>query len=184
MAGGDIYLSEMLKSLNANIDALKTDMATMSGDMASMVTELVNVKNAVTSGISMLPVSAGGAQSVVLTTVDKSKEYVLNAPLVAAKFVCFCSGGLEFKGMVKSSHAAPNNAVLYYRVNGGAWVQMISQGGTTYTAVSYSLSVVANDVVEIGINGSGGGVTGYLQAGASVDYDIVDVVNDGAVVVV
>lgn len=174
-----IYIGNMLQEVQTSIAALQTDMATMSGDMASMVTELIAVKEAIGTGVTSLNVSAGTDNSVELN----SAEITHKSDTITKKisFLCKCDGIISFVGEVKSSANA--EVKFFYSVNAGANVPIISTMSTSYVAATIDIIVKNGDVVDILMKSAGMAYTAYLKEGATIQYNIVDIVNDGAIIV-
>jgi hypothetical protein len=173
-----IYIGNMLQEMQSAIADLQTDMGTMSTDMASMVAELIALKTTIGQGITSLNVSAGTVNSVVLNDT----EITLASATITKKitFVCKCDGIIRFNGEVKCSSTQAN---LFYSVNSGSNVSIISTASTSYVAATKDIIVKSNDVVDILMQSAGPSYTAFLKEGASINYDILDVVNDGAIIV-
>lgn len=175
-----IYIGNMIQDLQSSIADLQTDIGTMSTDMASVVAELINVKEAVATGVNSVVVKAGIDNVVILNDTEISKT---NAGLQLAKaFVCKCAGVIQLDGELKSS-VAPGPVQLHYKINGGAAVYIASNNQTAYVAFSYNLPVADNDLVELYLDPQAAGRTAYLNAGTTISYSLVDVVNDGAIII-
>lgn len=173
-----IYIGNMLQEVQTSIAALQTDMATMSGDMASMVTELIAVKEAIGTGVNSLNVSAGTDKSVELNSAEITHKS--DAITKKISFLCKCDGIISFVGEVKTSGF---EAKFFYSVNAGANVPIISTQSTSYVAATIDIIVKNGDVVDILMKSYGIDYMAYLKEGATIQYNIVDIVNDGAIIV-
>lgn len=173
-----IYIGNMLQEVQASIAALQTDMGTMSGDMASMVTELIAVKEAIGTGITSLNVSAGTDKSVELNSAEITHIGAITKKIT---FLCKCDGIISFVGEVKSSAVMQVN--FFYSVNAGANVPIISTSSISYVAATIDILVKNGDVVDILMESPSQYFTAYLKEGATIQYNIVDIVNDGAIIV-
>jgi hypothetical protein len=183
MAGGDIYLSEMLKTLQASMAGLQTDMGTMSTDMANVVAELINVKGVIAQGVNEVIVKPGTDVSVVLNDTDESNTGV--TPAVLVEFVCMCSGVFTFSGEAKTNNV--NNMYyvnMSYTINGGSGVSLGSvHGYNAYVPFNWNINVMKGDVVKISFVTNNSGVNGTVKSGSIVSYDLEDIVNNGAIVI-
>lgn len=179
-----IYIGNMIQDLQSSIADLQTDMGTMSTDMgtmstdmASMVSELIALKETMGQGVSTLNVKPGTDNSVVLNTAEISHKGDVITKKIS--FLCKCDGIISFVGEVKATHTA----YFYYSVNAGANVPIITTTSTSYVAATIDIIVKNGDVVDILLQAFSVSNTAYLKEGATIQYNIVDIVNDGAIIV-
>lgn len=170
-----IYIGNMIQDLQSSIADLQTDIGTMSTDMASMVSELIALKETMGQGVSVLNVKPGTDNSVVLNTEELSHKGTVVTKKIS--FLCKCDGIISFVGEVKGS-----GSNFYYSVNAGANV-LIAAGSSSYEAVTIDIIVKNGDVVDILMQANNASWIGYLKEGATIQYNIVDIVNEGAIIV-
>lgn len=174
-----IYIGNMIQDLQSSIADLQTDIGTMSTDMASVVAELINVKEAIGQSISVLNTKTGTTHSIVINDTD----IIHNTNTITTKksLVSKANGFINFAGTFESTLGASSS--LYYRINGGADIKI---AGPTTSSVSFNedITIADNDLLELRLQttASGGGVA-KVVAGSTISYDIVDLVNDGAIIV-
>ena len=176
MAGKQIYTGNMLESMENKISDLQSDMATMSGDMANVVLELINLKSVMSSGITVANVGIGNDYNLILSDV----EYTDNTDTTIS---CF-GGTIKANGTVTISGECKMNNVNYsmnvvYRLNSGGWVILKSTNSISYVSFSESITVSDGDYLEIGMSGGWTGLIKSLKDGVALSYSLVDIVNDG-----
>ncbi|MDY0198831.1 MAG: hypothetical protein RBR68_13555 [Tenuifilaceae bacterium] len=176
-----IYIGEILGQVNSAIAALQVDMGTMSGDMANVVNELINVKAAVASGTNEISVRAGNDFILTLNDTEKvASGYGVLVPV--ASFISQATGSVllscEIRGTQVYSH------VMNISKDGGTPITIIdaSSTPTTYTAETVILPVVKGSTYTIGLQTSGGYASlFYLKAGATIGYQLNDIINNNAI---
>lgn len=180
MAGKQIYTGKMLESMEAKIASLQADMGTMSGDMASMVSELITFKTSIGQGVDKVNIKPGTNNEIVLNSSALTSNSTTFVNVIVLSF--FCDGQFSLKG---SFHTVSGTAGTYlaYSINAGADVQLVLATSPTPIPFDESIQVAAGDVMYIKIRAGNASYTAQLDAGTIAGYDIVDIVNDSAIII-
>lgn len=178
-----IYIGEILGDVKASIAALQTDMGTMSTDMGQMVAELIALKATMGQGISAINVSGGTDNVITIDTNDVTSN------VTPPKFVCMCNGSLNFQGRIRSGNMDSMVGAINYRINGGSNKLVLTAPTTTspsnlgvYVSFDVNIAVNSGDILEIVPTPPHGAYPSVLEGGATLGYNIVDVVNEGALI--
>lgn len=186
-----IYIGEILKQVNDAIADLQTDMGTMSTDMASMVSELIALKDTMGQGLSSINAMAS-SNNKITTTVDISKPVTID---IAYQTIMTCNskidGTIKFDGVWEFNASAPTYAnKLGYSLDGGVtWTDLVSKssvtGVNTVTIADKIISITSSTVLLIGVHTSNHSVNTdhKILSGSTFSYDIIDLVNDGGLIV-
>lgn len=170
-----IYIGNMIQDLQSSIADLQTDISTMSTDMANLVTTMAQQINRVVTknGVSKEVVFAN-ADSIHNTTTFKE----------AFSFMCRCDGFINIGVECKVSSTA--GGVVAYSKNGATAVNFPGfQNAFTqadYQAYNAVVDVAAGDIISVQIKAYSSSPTVTLKAGSTVHYDLIDIINDGAVI--
>ncbi len=180
MAGKQIYTGNMLESMEVKISSLQTSMGTMSGDMASMVAEIIAVKDVIGQGVSVVNVKSGDTKAVPITDVDVLKNVDTNN-IFYIYMTCKCNGYV--KGNITiSNDTETSRTFLYYNINGGAKLSVGVSAGTIDTLLNFDVPVKDGDILGIGIARDNAS-NAIIRADSFMSYELVDIVNDGALIV-
>lgn len=193
MAGKDLYIGKMLQSLESNINSLKTDMGTMSGDMASMVAELIALKTTMGQGIAHI--NALSSNNIKITTdSDIPIAPTLQNTYKKGMQIYSCMNGSFRLNLTLSywSQYSYTNKIGYSLDNGSNWTDLATlvtetAGDNQLILSDKDFAVKYGDVLVFGVLSSHVNPTynknWVFSAGATIGYDIVDVVNDGALLI-
>jgi hypothetical protein len=169
MAGQEIYLGKMIESL-------QTDIATVVSTLNQHTTELGNINLAVAQGINSLNVKPG---TRIFNIANTEKSGSGTNPVAVIGFTAFCTGKLGIRLKIKSNQSI-GTAQAYYRENGGTWILIGSKNGSSYQELTGIIPVtVTSAFIELGIKDSAQSYVGYIDANVTLEYELVDIVNDG-----
>lgn len=168
-----IYIGNMLEQMQTAISSLETNMTTMSGDMANMVSEIISLKDYTSSGIIEIPVEVGNDHIIIFNDVQLTNTGLTEQ--IKASFNCMCSGAIGINAEIKS-YSTSYWAYLSYRINGGSWVVVGSIKNTEFQPITFTLGINKGDLVDISLRSSGNGFAAYLNAGMSANYNIMDII--------
>ena len=170
-----IYLGRML-------EAVQNDMNSMSGDMVQMVAELIEVKEATVQGVSELNVVA--SDNLVFTLSNLEKSYTLTTAATDYYFAYLvprCNGTIRMEIIINVN--TNTGAIYFYTINGvksGTNAVIMVNGDNTLT---FDIPVNAGDVIGIGVTAeSNNKVMKSVANSLKISYDLLDIINDGAVI--
>ena len=181
----------MLQEMQSAIADLQTDMGTMSTDMGTMVSELVALKTTMGQGISSInTVGSDSAKHTLAADVVKGDLVASNTYYDVLQYKVLANGSIKYSGTLQfTASAMGQTATMGYKVNAGAWVDIVSitpAAGTIDLIGDKVIPIAYGDIVAIGAK-----TTVYsnhkqfkILAGATIGYDILDIVNDGAISIV
>lgn len=181
MAGKNVYLGKMLQGLEANIDDLKADMGTMSTDMGQMVAELLALKTTVGQGIQTVNIKAGTGNTLILNAAEISHSQFSGSNRVVYSIVVMGTGTFNIVGNIKSGSG---NCAMTYSQNGIEKGDIVAYpSALSYKPFNKNIAVVCGDILAFSVherNGTNGTI--YIDTGSKVQYDLIDIVNQGAIV--
>ncbi|MHC1722246.1 MAG: hypothetical protein AB9836_03460 [Aminipila sp.] len=174
MAGDKLYLGQILGQL-------KQDTQDYSATLQTMITELRNVKIAVTSNITEVNVIPSDNLKASLNhsakSVNVNNSTVADYNLLTAH--CLARGIVRIRFVFITNTGAD----YVYVKSGGDYMQskLVSNGATAV----FDVPVNAGKYIVIGVRVGGNGLTYGIAANSlKVYYDIVDIVNGSAISVV
>lgn len=194
MAGEKIYTGEMIAALQDKIDSLITSQASVVTALGNQLTELGNVKTAVSQGVSLLAVYASDTvrKAVISSPIVKTSTFTFLDQLINLKF--YCKGTIRFNvtGSITLSSTASRTISLEYTKDGGTtWLALLTCNNPPAVAGTYALTgtgnlaISENDVVAFRWKLTAStNVTGVTLSTCDLCYDLLDMVNDGAFVTV
>ncbi|MBE6033885.1 MAG: hypothetical protein E7222_04210 [Clostridiales bacterium] len=175
MAGDKLYLGNILNQL-------KQDTQDYSATLQTMITELRNVKEAVTANISYVNVRASDNLKASLQHSERSvtvkpgevKEY----PLLIAH--CLARGVIRISFLFNTTSSI-GNTDTYVSVNGRIIGTKGVKNGNT---VKFDVPINAGEAFTIGVLANGDYTHKIGANSLKIYYDIVDIVNTGSVSIV
>lgn len=178
MAGKTIYTGDMIAALESKIDTMVTTLQ-------AHTTALGNINTAVAQSVSALNVKAGVTDfSLVVNDADTAVVCtVADTAYDADSVKIFCNGVITFACNIKNSSISDAN--IGYKLNGGTAVYPLAEHaslGTSYVAKTFNIPVEFGDTVTLCVYTGSSGRTLTIQAGATLKYDLMDIVNNGAIV--
>lgn len=175
MAGQEIYLGKM-------IEALQADIATMVSAMASQTNSLVNIVNSTAQGINALKVKPSNTKRYEV--VGSTKRISANVPVnstfeVIKTYNCLCEGAIKLEGLAGYSYNA-YNSYLAYRINNGTIIKG-NPGKGAMVSSTFNIAIAKGDKIEIGVFSDTSGWPSWCQD-INIYYDLVDLINEGAMI--
>lgn len=181
--GKKIYLGTMIEALKTQIDAMATKLDTQITALGDHTTKLGEISAGVSQGISALNVKSGTTdKSVTLNAaiVSKIMSSANTDYSIAIGFKAFCNGVVRFDCIAYMVSSMTVN--IGYSINGAAAVYPMSNFslGTTHTAKTIDIPVNFGDSVQIMVKCTSSGQQISFEAGATIKYDLMDIISDGA----
>lgn len=180
MAGQDIYLGKMIENLNTKLDSTITTLQELNNIKSLISTSVQSLK---TKPSDIAKGTINTADSPVITSTTKTPIYKIRS---------FCDGVIRIKGTffgnVTFAVGATVTGTLCYSLDKGVtWIDITSLSmmqNIPGTDKPFSVDVLSNGNGEIwlGIYTSNANFRGMLKSGATVCYDILDIVNEGGFV--
>ena len=177
-----IYLGRM-------IGDLQTDINAMSSDMVQVVQELINVKTAI--GIGTAEVNIRKSDNIKVTTTKPINVLVGSAYTngVSANIVSMATGScrMVLKLKVISTNSTGGNVSFGYQRNTDSWetinVFYIGGVGSAEKDVIFDLSLNRGDkIVFATLSHVPTKMVTSFEVGTTIGYDIIDIVNDTAII--
>ncbi|MBR0596596.1 hypothetical protein [Sinanaerobacter chloroacetimidivorans] len=176
MAGNEIYIGKIMSDM---IDVLQETVVAIS-----------NINEVVSQGVSVLNVK--GSSNHIYDFASDISFPVASSYSKVKNIKCMVQGSIRLYGTISAtlSGGGTNNAYIGYSLDKGVtWVDMKSVTGTsgqTVTAiVDYDIPVNAGQDVWIGMKAPNNTYFTALKllTGAYVGYDLIDIINDGGIIV-
>lgn len=175
MAGDKLYLGQILGQL-------KQDTQDYSATLQTMITELKNVKMAVTSNITEVNVRASDNLKVAPTHTERRVAQTVKDDYNLLQFHCLARGTIRIQFNWFWTDSSSTVGTIFIKV--GSNVVALKESRSAL--LTFDVPVNSGECVTIGTrcNGSGQGTGGVYANTLKVFYDIIDIVNSPAVSVV
>lgn len=201
-----IYIGNMLKEVQNSMAALQTDMATMSGAMAGMVSQLTDISLNTVQSINSVKVVSGNDKAVALTDVSESPGTNFTstgalAPITKPEFKVFCDGIVKVKLDLACNARSDIGHTASFKLQGIISGAVVANGDFVmtdpFTSASYNAVAVTNvtvdipvsfgDIVQVGVfaKGSYSGNTSikdWILSNIIASYSLTNIISDGAIV--
>ncbi len=172
MAGSDIYIGEIISDLNTKLDAVKLSLDSVNANSAASIQKL----NVIGSANLKKTLANILADVIVFASAYDYSTY---------NFKSLCDGSIRVDVDVKREVATGTTSVLLKCGATEKLVQLTAAAGVYQTVSLTGFAVKFNDVITLGIRGTVSSpdnkkVT-FKENSIKIYYDIVNLVNDGAV---
>lgn len=179
-----IYIGNMLQEVQTSIAALQTDMGDVSVGIDNLVSEMAEVSSLLSQSVNKLVVKDGIDKEVIFSNIETTHTNSTSYK-TAFTFKCKCDGFINLGVECKTSHVS--GGLVAYSLNGGA--EILFTGFTNFfTNADYQpfnevISVEDGDEIAVKIkNYTTGGYNTSINAGAKVSYSLVNIIDEGAVI--
>lgn len=187
MAGKTIYTGAMIADLESKIDSMITTLN-------AHTTALGNITDVVGQGVTTLNVASGSTHEVELVSADYTQGVAsgsISVTTVLKSFKSFGVGSVRFKGSFLDDVNNANNATYGTFVLSGSDASSVTlhtmlniNGAYVTTPVDIVIPVSAGVTYQLkavrASNSAADGTLFKLLAGAHIEYNLLDIVNDGA----
>lgn len=178
MAGEQIYIGEMLKSVNAKLDDVMTSMASQVAKMDDQIAALNTVNTTVGQSIVSGNLVASNNNAKIMNAVQKTAT---NTPVEVGRIKIFGNGKIRVSASIKAQ-SVNYWAYLRYSINGAAQVALGQIKQTAFNTVQADINVKYLDEIVFYLVDEVSYETATLEAQTlKAMYDLTNLVVDGYV---